>query len=375
MATKRERGGVFHYTVKRAALLPKPLYLSFDNEADGDAYVARLEALLDKGIVPDSVAIPAASIDTITKAIRAYRSSVALKPHDEDVLKVIIDRDGATKLRHCTYDWAEGWIADMKARHKLAPSRIRKFKGSLHRCFDWLLIKHPEAMAVNPLVALPRAYAEYSAHDAARAGVKRVDVERDRRLEPGEEVAIRAVMAGEKPKNRQRPLELPHRDSLVMMFDLALETAMRLRELYTLDWEQVDTEARTIFLDKTKNGDKRQVPLSSVALGLLAGGGEGLIFPWWDGDTASLSKTTSRLSRQYGRIFEAAGAKGLTFHCLRHEATCRLYERTTMTDLQIAKVTGHRDPRVLRRYANLRGTDLAGMMWGLVAVMVLPFVI
>ncbi|MFU8763885.1 MAG: tyrosine-type recombinase/integrase [Haliea sp.] len=144
---------------------------------------------------------------------------------------------------------------------------------------------------------------------------------------------------------------------------LSIETAMRAGEIVGMTWQHVDLDSRVVLLPRTKNEDSRKVPLSSVALELLAGGGEGLIFPWWDGDPASLSKTTSRLSRQYGRIFEAAGAKGLTFHCLRHEATCRLYERTTMTDLQIAKVTGHRDPRVLRRYANLRGTDLAGMMW------------
>ena len=76
-------------------------------------------------------------------------------------------------------------------------------------------------------------------------------------------------MAGEKPHGRQRPFDLPHQKALNCLFELALETAMRLREMYTLDSAQVAIKDRTIFLDKTKNGDKRQVPLSSVAVATL----------------------------------------------------------------------------------------------------------
>ncbi|WP_174417683.1 hypothetical protein [Burkholderia diffusa] len=56
MANKRQRpSGTWEYTIKRAKLLPKPLSLTFDTEEEGDAYVARLEQLLDAGIVPDEV--------------------------------------------------------------------------------------------------------------------------------------------------------------------------------------------------------------------------------------------------------------------------------------------------------------------------------
>lgn len=54
-----------------------------------------------------------------------------------------------------------------------------------------------------------------------------------------------------------------------MLFDLALETAMRLSEMLTLTTQQVDLGRRTIFLEKTKNGSKRQVPMSSVLHRLL----------------------------------------------------------------------------------------------------------
>ena len=50
---------------------------------------------------------------------------------------------------------------------------------------------------------------------------------------------------------------------------MALEKAMRLREMYTLEMGQISLEKRTIFLHKTKNGSKRQVPISSVLFKLL----------------------------------------------------------------------------------------------------------
>jgi len=44
---------------------------------------------------------------------------------------------------------------------------------------------------------------------------------------------------------------------------------MRLREMYTLTTDQIAIPRRTIFLDKTKNGDKRQVPLTSTAIKII----------------------------------------------------------------------------------------------------------
>lgn len=55
MATKRRRGESWQYTIKRAGLLPQPVCLSFGSEAEGDEYVRRLEALLDRGVVPEEL--------------------------------------------------------------------------------------------------------------------------------------------------------------------------------------------------------------------------------------------------------------------------------------------------------------------------------
>ena len=152
-----------------------------------------------------------------------------------------------------------------------------------------------------------------------------------------------------------------------LIFDMALETAMRMGEMVTLKWGQIDLRQKTIFLDKTKNGSKRQVPISSVLMKELAHAmsqpDDMPVFPlFWDGIEDKI-RATNRVSTRFGARFAKAGCPDLRFHDLRHEATCRLYERTKMTDLEIAKITGHKDMRMLSRYANLRGSTLADKMW------------
>lgn len=381
MATKRKRSsGSIEYVVRRRGLLPKPVYLTFDNEAEGDAYVARLEALLAQGIVPEAYAEHQqhALLGTIGDAITHYQKANHLPESDQRLLGLLHERLHAQPLRDVHYAWVENWVASMKRERKLAPSTIRHNVGALARCLDWALRKHPDALAQNPLRLLPRRYASYNADDAAVAGVAREDESRDRRLERGEEEAIRRILDGVKPEGRQRALELPWQGALECLFDLALESGMRLREMFTLEAGQVDFGKTTIFLDKTKNGDRRQVPLSSVAVlvlqkylrqvrtgarGMAGFAADRLLFPWWDGDRNTLNATTSKLSRQFGRVFDCAGCGDFNFHDLRHEATSRLYERTDLSDLEIASITGHKDLRMLKRYANLRGSKLAGRLW------------
>lgn len=373
MATKRQRGSSWEFVVRRKGLLDKPLSLTFDTEAEGDAYCAKLEALLDRGIVPDEIRTRTDSINTISEAIHAYLNACAVKENDQFLLGVIRSRIGQDRLLGLDFNWAEAWVRKMKHSLHLSPSTIRHHVGALARCLDWVLRKHPLLLPVNPLRMLPKGYATYNEVDRSRVevegGAAPEDEDRDRRLDPEEEQRIRKILAGEKPEGRQRAFELKHREALVVFFDLALETAMRMSELYTLDWSQVDLAKRTIYLNKTKNGSKRQVPLSSVALRILqefhALSGHGQLFPWWDGEqtTRSRQRTTSLLSRQFGRIFDAAQCGDLRFHDLRHEAISRLYERTTLDTTVIRKIVGHFSAKAHDRYVNLRASNFAEKLW------------
>lgn len=292
-------------------------------------------------------------------------------------------RLGETPLPKVNYSWAEQWVTSMKHENVLAPSTIRHHVGALARCFDWACRLGVTALVQNPLRLLEKGYATYNDEDAravrAQKKVPKGDTHRDRRLEDGEEERIRVILNGEKPRGKERAFALKYQAALECIFDLALESCMRMREMYTLSPTQVDLVKKTIFLDKTKNGDRRQVPLTTVAIRVLktytkhlehgTRGMHGfncsqeLFFPWWDGEQASLEKVTIRLSRQFDRIFVAAGCDDLHFHDLRHEAISRLFERTTLNEIEASRITGHKDPRQLRRYSNLRGSHLATKLW------------
>jgi integrase len=261
----------------------------------------------------------------------------------------------------------------MKRVQGLAPSTIRHHVGALARCLDWLGRRHADTFPGNPIRLLPKGYASYTESDGRVAivngKVPREDAERDRRLQSGEEDRIRGILSGQKPEGRQRALTLRHVDALVAMFDLALESSMRMREMFTLTLDQVHLPKRTVFLDRTKNGDKRQVPITSVADRVLRNyigdRTSGMLFPWWNGslDEDELDRVTSLLSAQYARIFAAAKCADLTFHDLRHEGISRLYERTTLESAVIRRLVGHLSERAHQRYMNLRASSFADRLW------------
>ncbi|NDY89779.1 site-specific integrase [Ideonella livida] len=372
---KKTPNGKWQYVFKRSGVLDRPLYLTFDSEEEGDAYAAKLDALLDRGIVPTDLERPV-SVMVLRDLVSEYERQAHPSDKDQQALSAVLRSRGDTPLRTINAQWVDAWIADMKRLEALAPASIRARVGAVARCTDWGMRKGFLTLPDHPLRTLPDGYAQYSVADVqASGGVKREDVERDRRLEPGEHEAILAVIASGVLHRSHRPLAMEHPAAHRFLYVLAVESAMRLREMYTLTLPQIDKARRTVFLDRTKNGDKRQVPLSSVALAELEIYTEArtpdpdqppdILFPWWDGthDKRHLVAVSDYLSKRFAGVFNQAGAKGLRFHDLRHEATSRLFERTRLSEAQIMKITGHKSHRMMMRYANLRGSDLAAQLW------------
>jgi len=158
------------------------------------------------------------------------------------------------------------------------------------------------------------------------------------------------------------------------MFQLALRTAMRMREIYTLAVTQVSPTAKTIFLNQTENGDRRQVPMFPECIALLnrpwpaleAVRQDGRIFPFWDGRLAPevLKETTYRVSRSFSDVFKEAHSGDLHFHDSRHEAICRwvIESPKPWTSEQLGRAAGMKDARTRQRYLSLRGPELADIL-------------
>jgi integrase len=69
------------------------------------------------------------------------------------------------------------------------------------------------------------------------------------------------------------------------------------------------------------------------------------------------------LKQAWERARDRAELGDLHFHDLRHEAISRLCEMG-LTLPEVALISGHKDPRVLFRYVNLRPDDLAKKLAG-----------
>ena len=135
---------------------------------------------------------------------------------------------------------------------------------------------------------------------------------------------------------------------------VAVETAMRRGEICDLRWENVNLAGRVALLPDTKNGTVRRVPLSSVALGVLAALPRRLDGLVWDVKVDTVTRSFERACRR-------AAITGLTFHDLRHEATSRLFEKG-FNPMEVSAITGHKTLQMLKRYTHLRAEDLAKRM-------------
>lgn len=370
MASKpRLRGNRWEVVFKRAGVLDKPLYLFYPTEEAALQDSPRVDALLARGIVPTEK-VAAGPVLTLAGLLDLYERDAHPSAKDREILATARKSKGATPAAVVTVKWADDWVSEMKRIENLVPSTIRAKIGAVGRAWDWGLRKEKIAGQVNPFRGMPDGYANYTELDGKLAGGSKADTERDRRLEEGEEARIRGVIAVGVLPRKQRPFQIPHPNDLARDFTMALETAMRLRERYTLEVQQVKLHQRTIYLDKTKNGDSRNVPLSSVALSVMGEQINGksptdLVFPWWNGDASpnGLKMASNYLSKLYAQIFETAGCPDLTEHDLRHEATSRFFERTTLAGEAIMKITGHKSHKMLMRYLKLRGSDLAQQLW------------
>ncbi|WP_414446825.1 tyrosine-type recombinase/integrase [Burkholderia sp. 22PA0099] len=144
-----------------------------------------------------------------------------------------------------------------------------------------------------------------------------------------------------------------------LAFLLAIETAMRHGEIFSLDWGNVHLEERYVRLPKTKNGDMRDVPLSTRAVLLLRRlprmGGESRCIPV---NPRSAEATWRKHRNDLAKTMPSI--KTLNFHDSRHEATTRLAKRLHV--LALAKMIGHRDLKSLMIYYDETAAELAARL-------------
>jgi integrase len=289
MATIIRRGETWQAKVRRKGY--PPISRTFDTKSDAEKWSRQIEGEMDRGAFVDR---READSTTLDMALERYEREVAPR------------KKGAS------------------------PTTVRNDLALISHLFNTAIKEWGLAALGNPVEKIPMPA-------AARARDRRLDREKDSDG-PSEETWLLAACD-----------DGPH--WLGQMVRLALATAMRQGELLALDWRNIDLERKVARLQDTKNGDRRDVPLSSEAikaLNGLPGSRTGKVF----------SIGTMAVVHAFQRACKRTGIDDLRFHDLRHEATTRLFKKG-LNPMEAAAVTGHKTLQMLKRYTHLRAEDLA----------------
>jgi integrase len=128
---------------------------------------------------------------------------------------------------------------------------------------------------------------------------------------------------------------------------------MRAGEIACLTWDRVDIEKRTAKLIETKNGMKRDVPLSMEAIRII-----NQLRNDTESDLGNIfGLTTRQIDVNFRKAKSRAMIDDLHFHDTRHLAITRLSKKLDV--LSLARMVGHKDLRQLQIYFNLSAEDMA----------------
>jgi integrase len=141
----------------------------------------------------------------------------------------------------------------------------------------------------------------------------------------------------------------PYLKSIVIT---ALNTGMRKSEILNLRWDQVDFRHGFILLDKTKNGERREIPINQTLRETLQALPRRLDIPYVFYNPKTGKPYTKDLKRSFQTALRKAGIKDFHFHDLRHTFASQLVmagvDITTVKDL-----LGHKTLTMTLRYAHL----------------------
>jgi integrase len=140
------------------------------------------------------------------------------------------------------------------------------------------------------------------------------------------------------------------RQQIAVALQLSIETAMRQGELWGLEWQDVYLYDCYVRLHDTKNGTKRDVPLSKRAIILLH-----KLNPQSTGKVIKCNQQSSGVI--FRRACDLAGITDLHFHDARHTAITNLARKLQV--LELARMVGHKDLRSLMIYYNQTASELA----------------
>lgn len=313
---------------KTKALIRKQGYptrsKTFVRYADAQAWAKKLESEMERGCFDDSARLKqfhfSEALEAYLEACR-HRNLKATK-FIEAHSRILKRHLGDHRLSDITHLVLAAYRD--KRLHSVAAATVKHELGITHRA-----LKHQFRTLGVPVERIPTVRPPT------------VSNSRERRISPEE---LEALLT-----------QIPNAEIRITV-QLAVETGMRRGELVNMQWHHIDWGRRTLLVPVTKTNRKREVPLSTTALALLTG-----LIPDGGAEGHILQYQPDSITQAFARAATKAGLSNIRLHDLRHEATTRFFERG-LSMMEVAAITGHQDPRMLRRYTHLDASDLASRL-------------
>jgi len=252
---------------------------------------------------------------------------------DRCMAKQIKELFGATLLKDVT----PRLLTEYKTKcmeKGLSPASINHRRGMLCHAFN-LAVKEWEWVKENPVIRVSR---------------EKVNNARDRWLTIDEQNNLleNCVIYVTCKDNVKEP-----RYWLQEIVLFALNTGMRQDEILSLKWPDIDLFRRTATVVKSKNGEKRTIPLNQSAFELLKEKAKvrqiknNFVFA----SEAGTKVDHRNLRRAFYNALENVAIEDFRFHDLRHTFATRLAHAGV--DLyKIAKLLGHKELKMTQRYSH-----------------------
>jgi len=213
---------------------------------------------------------------------------------------------------------------------KVAPLTVKRDLSVLSSAINTAVMEWDIPLDLNPV---------------SRIRFKNADIPRDRRLQHEEEELL---------LSKAYPC-------LKRQIIVAIETAMRQGEIYSIKKSDINAHNQTLNIPETKTDKPRTIPLSTRAFKALTEQmrASGNVVQMADRPIFEVNRWTEW--NRFTRLKEQCGIEDLRFHDLRHEATSRLFERG-FNVMEVASITGHENLKHLKRYTHIKPESLVARL-------------
>jgi integrase len=326
-----------------------------------------------------------------------------LRQAEERAKRILLDPEAATKTTRSSITLGEyvdqHYAEHAKARLKNGADTVARVKAAWKPLLDKRMIDigvNDVDRLRNKRILAGAAPSTVNRHATALSGVFRhwinntkgalhplaglgalkvADDETIRYLKPQESVRLRQALTDRDAhiaKERQNANEwrmargyalLPeivgNSDHITPMVLLSLNTGIRRGELFSMTWENVNLERKTlsVLASHSKGNTTRTIPLNAEALAVLTAirpeSATGLVFK-----SPITGGRFNNVKKAWAEVTKAAGLPDLRWHDLRHDFASQLVMRGVPL-FTVQKLLGHANPRMTQRYARLAPDTLA----------------